>query len=145
MTTRQENFIDEFILKSGNGAAAARASGYSENGAKVTASKLLSREDVRRSIDDRLDELKSAKVADEKELLEFLTSTMRGELSDDVVIPSGKVIRIQVNSSTRLKACESLCRIFGMFKQREDDSSMTGADLFVSTLERISQNISAAD
>lgn len=139
MTTRQENFCDEFILQGGNASAAARASGYSANGAKVTASNLLKREDVRRSIDDRLESLRSEKVADERELLEFLSAVMRGEMTDDVVTNSGKRFTVRTSTANRLRAAETLAKIYGMFKQREDEPAIDGAALFVSTLERIAE------
>lgn len=138
MTTKQENFCDEFILSKGNATQAAKNAGYSSNGAKVTGAKLLKRSDVRESIDARLDELKSAKIADEREILEFLTASMRGEHTEEIVTNSGKKFELPIRCSDRLKAAEMLAKIFGMFKRSDDDADkVDGAALFVETLQKI--------
>lgn len=142
MTRKQKNFCDEWILNGGNAAAAARSAGYSAHGAKVAGSRLLGRQDIRREIDDRLDKFRSERVADERELLEIFTSIARGEVQDELSTPSGKVVTVRVNSSTRLKAAETLAKIFGMFRRSDEiESTPSGAELFVRTLEQVWQNI----
>ena len=49
LTARQTKFVDEYIV-SGNAAAAARAAGYSENGAKVTACRMLTKANLKAAI-----------------------------------------------------------------------------------------------
>jgi hypothetical protein len=49
LTTRQAKFVDEYVI-SGNAAAAARAAGYSENGAKVTACRMLTKPNLKVAI-----------------------------------------------------------------------------------------------
>ena len=49
LTARQAKFVDEYVI-SGNAAAAARAAGYSENGAKVTACRMLTKANLRKAI-----------------------------------------------------------------------------------------------
>lgn len=138
MTTKQENFCDEYILSKGNATLAAKKAGYAPANAKVTGAKLLKRSDVRESIDARLDELKSAKIADEKEILEFLTASMRGEHTEVIVTNSGKKFELPIRCSDRLKAAEMLAKIFGMFKRSDDDADkVDGAALFVETLQKI--------
>lgn len=139
MTTKQKRFIDEYILQGGNQSAAAIAAGYSENGAKVRGSILAARSDVRGAIDAKLDEISSAKTADAKELLEFLTAVMRGEIEEVLVVPSGKKVKVPCNCSARLRAAETLCRIYGLFKRDEAEPKNTGAELLINTLEKIWQ------
>lgn len=136
MTQKQENFCSEYIANGGNASAACRAAGYSERSAKVTGSRLLKRSDIREKIDNRLDEIKSTKIVDETAILEFLSDTMRGEIEDIVVTPGGKKIAIPCRVSDRLRACEMLCKVYGLFK-RDDEPKDTGANLFVETLTRI--------
>ena len=50
LTLRQAKFVDEYVI-SGNAAAAARAAGYSENGAKVTACRMLTKANLKAAID----------------------------------------------------------------------------------------------
>jgi hypothetical protein len=49
LTARQARFVDEYVI-SGNAAAAARAAGYSENGAKVTACRMLTKANLRKAV-----------------------------------------------------------------------------------------------
>ena len=49
LTVRQTRFVDEYVV-SGNAAAAARAAGYSENGAKVTACRMLTKTNLKAAI-----------------------------------------------------------------------------------------------
>lgn len=143
MTTMQKKFCDEYILSGGNSAAAARSAGYSSRGAKVVGSKLLAREDVRKAIDTKLAEIASEKTADAKELLEFLTAAMRGQIEEEVATNSGKVVRVKNNCSSRLKAAETLCRIYGLFKRSDEEPKDSGAELLVTTLEKIWQKEAA--
>lgn len=141
MTRRQEIFTDEYIKCGGNGAAAARKAGYAECTAKSRSSKLLRRDDVRGAIAERLDEIKSRKIAEQQELLEFLTRIIRGQESDVVVVPSGKKFTIPVNCACRLKACEMMLKVYGAFNQKDVDDKPSATELFVSTLTRISEKI----
>jgi phage terminase small subunit len=52
LTERQMKFIDAYI-KCGNGAAAAIKAGYSENSARITASKLLTKANIREYMKER--------------------------------------------------------------------------------------------
>ena len=49
LTARQAKFVDEYVV-SGNAAAAARAAGYSANGAKVTACRMLTKPNLKVAI-----------------------------------------------------------------------------------------------
>ena len=140
MTRRQKNFVDQYILNGGCASAAARAAGYSEKAAKVTGSKLLADGEVRSAIDARLSEIESSRVADEKELLEILTTIARGETTDESATPSGKVVTLKTNTATRLRAIETLLKLFGAFK-KDNEQKNDGAQLFISTLEKAWQNI----
>ena len=141
MTEKQARFADEYISSAGNASEAARRAGYSRRGANVQGANLLRRADVRETIDARLDELKSEKIADEKEILEYLTSVLRGNECDDVVTNSGKMFTLRVSAANRLKAAEMLAKIFGMFKRSDDETSkIDGAALLATTLEKVWQD-----
>ena len=137
MTSKQETFVDAYILNGGNSAAAARSAGYSLNSSKVTGAKLMKRPEIRAAIDTRLDELKSERTADVKELLEFLTSTLRGEIEEVLVVPSGKKVKVPCNCSARLRAAETLCKIYGLFRRADDEPKNDSTNLFVETLTKI--------
>lgn len=137
MTRQQERFVDEYILAGGNAATAAKNAGYKSSAAKVTGARLLKRPEIRQSIDARLDELKSEQVADERELLEFLTAAMRGLHTEFVVTNSGKKFELPIRCAERLRACDMLCKIYGMYRRDAEDDKPSGMELFVSTLEKV--------
>ena len=139
MTERTKKFCDNFIRNGGNAAKSARDAGFSPNSSKVTGSRLMARDDVRNAIGERLSELESERVADAKELLEFLSATMRGEIEEEIATNSGKVVRVKCNCNSRLKAAEMLCKVYGMFKRTDDEPKDTGAELLITTLESIWQ------
>ena len=140
MTEKRKRFCDEFILNGGNAAAAARSAGYSPKGANVTGAQLLADGEVRSTIDGRLESLRGEKIADEQELLQHLTTIARGETTDESATPSGKVVTLKTNTATRLRAIETLLRVFGAFK-KDNEQKNDGAQLFISTLEKAWQNI----
>lgn len=141
MTIKQRNFVDEYIINGGNGAAAARKAGYAECTAKARSSRLLRRDDVRQTIDTRLDELQSEKIVTQAEILEFLSSVLRGEVKETIVTPGGKKFVIPVRCAERLRAAENLCKIYGMFKRDEEENKNSGAELLISTLSKIGEKI----
>ena len=96
MTERQKRFIDHYI-QTANASEAARLAGYSERTARIHAAKLLAKTNIREKIDKRLKELESARIAETKELLEHLTSVIRGQVTEEVVTNSGKKFVVEVS------------------------------------------------
>ncbi len=142
-TYKQERFCEEYILSGGNSAAAARNAGYSASSANVTGSKLLRQPEIRQAIDAKIESVANEKIAESQEILEFLTAVMRGQSTEIFVTNSGKAIEIPANVATRLRAAETLCKIYGMFKRSDDEPKETGAQLLVTTLEKVWQKDSA--
>lgn len=135
MNERQKRFVD-FYIQTGNASEAARKAGYSEHVANVAGSKLLTKANIRAEIDRRLGELKTKRTADTQEILEHLTSVVRGELTEEVVTNSGKKITAKVNQRDRLKAAEMLLKVNGAFREQVD-VKVDSSTLFVETLEKI--------
>ena len=123
MTERQKRFVDAYI-KTGNASEAARLAGYSRKNVNVDGAKLLANSSISREIEKRLKGLESERTADVKETLEYLTSVMRGEKTEIVVVVVGtgkgfsKSEKVEVPTSTRdrLKAAEHLLKVHGAFK-----------------------------
>jgi hypothetical protein len=130
LTLKQQRFADEYII-SGNATDAAIRAGYSEKYANTNASKLLQNTTVKAYIDERLDELASKKVANQQEVLEYLTAVMRGESSSEVVVIEGqgegvskaKPMQKAPDERERLKAAELLGKRMGLFKERVELST----------------------
>ncbi|MBT0941697.1 terminase small subunit [Streptococcus lutetiensis] len=84
LTLKQQRFADEYII-SGNAYQSAITAGYSENYAKGNVVKLLENVSVKSYIDERLSEIQSEKIANQEEVMQVLTSVLRGEREEEVV------------------------------------------------------------
>lgn len=133
LTEKQERFID-FYIETGNASEAARRAGYSK-GSISTANKWLIpknphfKADLAAALGKRLQELKNERTASLSEVLEFMTSTMRGEVKEDVVVTEGtgegcseaRVIQKQVSARDRLEAAKALEKRLGRFIDLEKE------------------------
>ncbi|MCH4984920.1 terminase small subunit [Macrococcoides goetzii] len=125
LTERQRRFADEYII-SGNATQAAIKAGYSEKTAAITGYENLRKPNISEYIDERLDAIKSDKVAQQKEVLEFLTAVMRGEQTDEELIPllkgrDGQVIEKvdkRADTTIRVKSAELLGKRYGLWTDK---------------------------
>lgn len=141
MNERQKRFVD-FYVQTGNASEAARLAGYSKRTAAVIGDENLKKPYIQREIERRLDELKSQRTADTQEILEHLTSVIRGEVSEEVVTNSGKKFVAKVTERDRLKAAEMLLKVQGAFRDKIDVKVDTST-LFVETLQKIWSDVDA--
>ena len=81
LTQRQIRFVQEF-MKSNNVTQAAIRAGYSKKTASVQGSRLLTNVKVAEYVDAINERLESDKIADIQEVMEYLTSVMRGDTKD---------------------------------------------------------------
>ncbi|MDT0955647.1 terminase small subunit, partial [Staphylococcus pseudintermedius] len=84
LTIKQERLVDEYI-KTGNAYQAAINAGYSKSYAKVDVHKALVKPRIKKAIDERMAELKKQSIADQDEILQYLTSVMRGETTEQIL------------------------------------------------------------
>lgn len=111
---KQKRFADEYII-SGNATEAYKKAGYrvsSDRVAGVEGHKLLKNPKIKSYIDERLKQLDSEKIADQQEILGYLTSVMRGETQEQTLISIGElgqtITDIDVGAKDRIKAAELL-------------------------------------
>lgn len=123
MTVKQQRFADEYII-SGNATEAAVKAGYSKKTAKQIGQENLTKPVLRTYIDKRLDELKSEKVADQQEIMEFLTAVIRGEVTEPVAVLDGegyqKVVNLQPSVQTRRGAAVDLGKRYAMWTEKSE-------------------------
>ncbi|PTQ84774.1 phage terminase small subunit [Trichococcus patagoniensis] len=126
LTLKQQKFADEYII-SGNIYQSAVKAGYSDNYAKAQSSKLLENVGVKAYIDERLEVLNSEKVADQQEVMEFLTSVMRGEVTEPVPIFVGdgfqEVKDLKPNVQARRAAAVDLGKRYGMWTEKIEQTN----------------------
>ena len=128
MTDKQRKFADEYI-KDCNATRAYKAA-YphvkNDNVAKSAGNRLLTYVDIKTYINEQLDKISSEKIADAKEVMEYLTSVMRGEHTEEVVVVEGygegcsqaKRMDKDVGAKDRLKAAELLGKRYGIFTDK---------------------------
>ena len=132
MNERQKRFADEYII-SGNAYQSAIKAGYSPKYAKTDAHKLLENTRIKNYIDERLKEIESEKIADQQEVLKYLSAVMRGEMTEQTlksVGESGQVItEIDVGAKDRIKAAELLGKRYRLWTDKSE-VEITGAVVF---------------
>ena len=132
MNERQKRFADEYII-SGNAYQSAIKAGYSPKYAKTDAHKLLENTRIKNYIDERLAQLESDKIADQQEVLKYLSAVMRGEMTEQTlksVGESGQVItEIDVGAKDRIKAAELLGKRYRLWTDKSE-VEVTGAVVF---------------
>lgn len=123
LTEKQKRFADEYII-SGNATQSAIKAGYAKKAAYQTGAENLRKPQIKNYIDERLEELKSERTADAQEVLEYLTSVMRGNETEEVLIGVGEgmqsTIQKEVGAKDRLKAAELLGKRFALFTDKTE-------------------------
>ena len=126
LTLKQRMFADEYII-SGNMEQAALKAGYSKTYARGNAHKLLANVSVKAYLDERLAEIKSEKVADQQEVMEFLTAVMRGEVNEPVTIFIGdgrqEVKDLKPSVQARRAAAVDLGKRYGMWTEKIEQTN----------------------
>lgn len=121
LTIKQKRFADEYIIST-NATQSAITAGYSKKYANTNASKLLQNTTIKSYIDERLKELDNKAIAKQEEVLQYLTSVMRGELEEEVLYGIGDGVQstrhIEVGAKDRLKAAELLGKRYRLFTDK---------------------------
>lgn len=117
LTIKQKKFADEYI-KTGNATQAAINAGYSKKTAGQVGAENLKKPYIKAYIDKKLSKLEEESIAESKEVLQYLTSVLRGETHDEVYYKTefgGEALgKVKVQNKDRLKAAELLMRRFGL-------------------------------
>ena len=123
MTLKQQRFADEYII-TGNATQSAIKAGYSKKTARAIANENLMKPYIKEYIDERLAKLESETIATQEEVLQYLTSVMRGEKTEPLLVLDGegtqKVIEAVPNVQSRTRAAELLGKRYGTFTDRVD-------------------------
>ena len=126
MTLKQQIFADEY-LKDLNGTRAykvAYPSVKKDTVASANASRLLKNAKVKSYIDEQLEIMHNERTADAQEVLEFLTSVMRGEKTEQTLIGMGEgaqgITEIDVGAKDRIKAAELLGKRHALFTEKTE-------------------------
>lgn len=83
LTPKQKKFADEYI-KTGNATQSAIEAGYSKRTARSVGSENLTKPDISEYIAKRIAEIDKENIAEQKEILEFMTRVMRRQETEQV-------------------------------------------------------------
>lgn len=123
LNPKQQAFADYYI-EIGNASEAALKAGYSKAYARTHVYKLLENASIKIYIDKRMEELQSKRVASQQEVLEYLTSIMRGEQQEEILRGIGEgaqtIDDIDVSAKDRIKAAEMLGKRYAMWTDKQE-------------------------
>lgn len=125
MTAKQKIFCDEYLIDLNATQAAIRA-GYSKKTARAIANENLMKPYIKNYIDERMAEKESKLIANQDEVLKYLTSVMRGESKAEVVVVEGcgdgcseaRAMDKAPDEKERLKAAELLGKRYGLWTEK---------------------------
>jgi phage terminase small subunit len=125
MTEKQKRFADEYLI-SLNATQAAIKAGYEGKFVGQNADKLLKNTKISEYISARMAEKEARLIANQDEILKYLTSVMRGESVSEVVVVEGggngfseaRRIEKSPDEKERLKAAELLGKRYGLYTEK---------------------------
>lgn len=129
LTAKQQRFCDEYLIDLNATQAAIRA-GYSKKTAKQIGQQNLTKLDLKEYIEKRMAEKEAALVADQDEVLKYLTSVLRGESQSTEIVVEGigdgcseaRTITKEPSEKDRLKAAELLGKRYALFTDKVEQT-----------------------
>ena len=150
LTDQQKKFIEEYLIDM-NGTRAYRVAYPSvkkNETAAALASRLLTKAKVKKAIEPILENMSSDRMATATEVMEYLTSVMRGDSTAEVVVVEGlgdgcseaRRFKKAPDEKERLRAAELLGKRFGLFK---DKVEVSGIEAEQSKLDNLLEQLGA--
>ena len=129
LTAKQRRFCDEYLIDLNATQAAIRAE-YSRKSARVIGQENLLKPAVKAYIQQRMAEKESALIADQNEVLKYLTSVIRGQSRSSVVVienvgdfmSEAREMEKSPDEKERLKAAELLGKAHGIFTDKVEQT-----------------------
>lgn len=132
MTAKQKRFCEEYLITL-NGRQSAIKAGYSEKSATVIATENLLKPNIKEYIQKRMEEKEKELIADQNEVLKYLTSVLRCQSESEEIVVEGcgegiseaKKIMKKPSEKDRLKAAELLGKRYALYTDKiEQDVDM---------------------
>ena len=126
LTEKQKRFCDYYI-EVGNATEAARKAGYSKKTARFIGNENLTKPNIKVYIDKKLKELENERIAKAEEVLKYLTSVMRGEETEEVVVveaigdfqSKATTVKKDISAKDRIKAAELIGKRYAMWTDKQ--------------------------
>ena len=133
MTDNQRRFCDEYLIDCNATRAykAAYPNIKKDHTAESAGYRLLRNVEVKDYINEQLEKIRSEKIADATEVMEYLTSVLRGETVSEIVVVEGcgegvseaKRMNKSPDERERLKAAEMLGKYYALFTDKTQINS----------------------
>ena len=98
--------------------------GYSANYAKAQSHKLLENVGIKAYLDDRLKEISDKSIADQTEVMQYLTRLMRGEETETEMMNVGnfeqELVEVPVKHNIRKQAAELIGKRYALWTDKLD-------------------------
>lgn len=125
LTEKQKIFCDEYII-SLNATQAAIKAGYAEKTAYAIGAENLKKPKIQSYISERMEQKESSLIATQDEVLQYLTSVLRGEsqTTDTLLVGMGdgyqevQEVEKKPSEKDRLKAAELLGKRYGLYTDK---------------------------
>ena len=138
LTVKQKAFAD-FYIELGNATEAYIKAGYKASKreiAEVEGCKLLRNPKVEAYLKDREKQIESDRIAKAEEVLAFLSSSLRGEVVEEVVATETVdgmikpvILKKQLSAKDRIKAAELLGKRYALFTEKVDLEGNVGVTI----------------
>ena len=138
LTIKQKAFADYYI-ELGNATEAYIKAGYKASKreiAEVEGCKLLRNPKVETYLKDREKQIEDDSIAKAKEVLAFLSSSLRGEVVEEVVTTETVdgmikpvILKKQISAKDRIKAAELLGKRYALFTEKVDLEGNVGVTI----------------
>lgn len=149
LTPKQQLFADYYIESPNATEAYKRAypNCKKDETARANASRLLTKANVLAYIDETMKQKAEKRVAQQDEILTYLSSVMRGEQTEQTLRGVGEgaqtIDEIEVSAKDRIKAAELLLKRFPMSKSDELKEHLIAAQ--IKKMEAEIDNLTAGD
>ena len=125
MTNKQKRFCEEYLIDCNAKQAAIRA-GYSEKTAYAIGNENLNKPELSAYIQEKLEEMQSKSIASAEEVLQYLTSVLRDEQTEETIVVEGlgdgcseaRRVDKKVGAKDRIRAAELLAKRYGILTDK---------------------------
>lgn len=124
LTPKQKAFADEYLI-CGNATEAAKKAGYNPKSARQIATENLSKPSISAYIAERQKQIDDSRIADVKEVMQFYSAVLRGEVKDQFDMDAAL--------SDRIAAGKELMKRF----ERSDEGKKDALDKLDNLLDKI--------
>jgi phage terminase small subunit len=128
LTEKQKRFADEYLidLNATRAYKVAYPNVKKDDVAKAAASRMLTNVNVKNYVDEQLEKISNAKIADAMEVMEYLTKGIRQELEEEVVVVEGcgdgcsgaAIVKKKISLKDSNKCAELLAKRYSLLTEK---------------------------